>query len=88
MGRKVLDCVIAITDQPLTGLKASVEQERNNIFQWIGLVKHLHREKEAENILCQIENLAESMKHLTEQFGLVNLRVAEGAFYDSYINEH
>lgn len=86
VGRKVLDCVIAITDQPLTALKASVEQERNNIFQWIGLVKHLHREKEAENILCQIDNLAESMKHLIEQFGLMNLQVAEGAFYNSFID--
>jgi hypothetical protein len=88
VGRKVLDCVTAITKHPLTTLQASVDKERNNIFRWIGLVKHLHCETEAENILLQIDMLAESMKHLIEQFGLVNLRVAEGAFYDSYINEH
>ncbi|KAL4862351.1 hypothetical protein BDV12DRAFT_203139 [Aspergillus spectabilis] len=88
MGRKLLDCVTAITEHPLTELRASVEKERDNIFRWIGLVRHLCREKEAEIILCQIDKLTESMKHLIEQFGLVNLRVAEGAFYDSYINEH
>jgi type II secretory pathway predicted ATPase ExeA len=88
MGRKLLDYVTAITEHPLTELKTSVENERENIFRWIGLVKHLHREKEAENILNQVDKLAESLKHLIEQFGLVNLRVAEGAFYDSYINEH
>lgn len=88
MGRKLLDCVTAITEHPLTKLKGSVEKERNYIFRWAGLVKHLHREKEAENILCQIDKLSESMKHLIEQFGLVNLHVAERAFYDSYFNEH
>jgi type II secretory pathway predicted ATPase ExeA len=87
-GRKLLDCVTAITEQPLTELKASVEKERDNIFRWIGLVKHLHHEKEAENILSQIDKLAESVQHLNEQLGLVNLRVAEGAFHDSYANEH
>jgi Cdc6-like AAA superfamily ATPase len=88
IGRKLFDCVTAITEHPLTELKASVEKERDYLFQWIGLVKHLHREKEAENIICQIDKIAESMKHLIEQFSLVNLQVAEGAFYDSYINEH
>jgi type II secretory pathway predicted ATPase ExeA len=83
----LLDYVTAITEHPLTELKASVENERGNIFRWIGLVKHLHREKEAENILNQIDQLAESVKHLIEEFGLVNLRVAEESFYNSYINE-
>jgi hypothetical protein len=71
-----------------TELKVSVEQERDNIFQWIGLVKHLHCEKEAENILCQIDKLAKSIKHLIKQFSLVNLHVTEGGFYDSYVNQH
>jgi hypothetical protein len=88
VGRKVLDSVTAITDHPLTKLQASVDKERDNLFRWIGLVKHLHCEKEAEDILSQIDALADSMKHLIEQFRLVNLRIAEGAFYDSYINEH
>ena len=84
----MLDYVTAITEHPLTELKASVENERDNIFRWIGSVKRLHREKQAENILNKIDQLAESMKHLVEELRLANLRVAEEAFYDSYINEH
>ncbi|KAF7169363.1 hypothetical protein CNMCM5623_002126 [Aspergillus felis] len=88
MGKNLLNWVTAITEHPLTELKASVNKERDNISQWIGLVEHLHHKEDAENILRQIDKLADSMKHLTEQFSLANLRVAEGAFYDSYINEH
>jgi hypothetical protein len=88
IGRKLINWVTAITNHPLTELKASVEQEKKNIIQWTGLVNHLQREKEAENILCQIDEVAEALKQLLERFGLVNLRIAEGAFYDSYINEH
>jgi hypothetical protein len=85
-GRRVQDLFTAITGHPLKELKDSVTEERENISKWIELVQHLHREKEAENILTEIDNLAESVKHLIEQFGLVNLRVAEGAFYNSFIN--
>ncbi|KAF7136923.1 hypothetical protein CNMCM5793_006585 [Aspergillus hiratsukae] len=88
MGKNLLNWVTAITEHPLTELKVSVNKERDNISQWIGLVEHLHHEEDAENILCQIDKLADSMKHLIEQFSLVNLRVAEGAFYDSSTNEH
>ncbi|KAF7588235.1 hypothetical protein BBP40_005986 [Aspergillus hancockii] len=79
IGSRLLDWVTVITGQPLTELRASVEEERSNMFRWIGSAKHLHREKEAENILYQIDKVVS---------GLVKLRVAEGAFYDSYVNEH
>jgi len=77
MGRKLLDCVTVITEHRA---QSSVKKERDNIFQWIGLVKHLHCEKEAENILCQINKLAKSIKHLIKQFNLINLHITEGGF--------
>jgi type II secretory pathway predicted ATPase ExeA len=87
-GKKLLDCVSAITEHPLTELKALVEKERESLHRCIELGEYLHREEEAENILHKIDELAESMKLLVEQFSLVNLRVAEGALYDSYVNQH
>ena len=86
--RKLLDCVTALTEHPLTELKNSVENERNNIHKWIGLVGYLHHQKKAESILHKIDKLAESMKSLLEQFSLANLRVAEEISYNSRINEH
>lgn len=87
-GKKLRDCVSAITEHPLTELKALVEEEREKLRRRIELDEYLRRGEEAENILYKIDELAESMKLLVEQFSLVNLRVAEGAFYDSYINQH
>ncbi|KAF7588866.1 hypothetical protein BBP40_005051 [Aspergillus hancockii] len=87
MGRKLLDCVTVITEHLLTELKASVEAERKILRRWIELDEYLHHEEEAENILHRIDELAESMKQLIEQFNLVNLRVAEEAFYNSYVSQ-
>jgi hypothetical protein len=87
-GKKLLDCVSAITEHPLTELKALVEKERESLHRCIELGEYLHREEEAESILHKIDKLAESMKLLVEQFSLVNLHIAEGAFFDSFINQH
>lgn len=86
--RSLLDCVSAITENPLTELKASVETERESLRRWIELGEYLHREEEAKNILDEIDELAGSMKQLTEQSGFKNLPIAEGAFFDSYVNQH
>ncbi|KAA8642420.1 uncharacterized protein ATNIH1004_011364 [Aspergillus tanneri] len=87
-GKKLLDCVSVITEHPLTELKALVEKERESLRRCVELGEYLHREEEAENILHKIDELSESMKLLVEQFSLVNLRVAEGALYNSYVNQH
>ncbi|KAL3469229.1 hypothetical protein BJX99DRAFT_268450 [Aspergillus californicus] len=88
LGRQLLDCVTAITEHPLTELKASVEKERDNIAQWIGLVQYLHHEERSKDILDRIDELLESSKRLGKQVDLVNLSIAKGAFYDSYVNQH
>ncbi|KAL4756008.1 uncharacterized protein BDW70DRAFT_166876 [Aspergillus foveolatus] len=88
MGRKLLDYVTAITEHPLTELKASVEKERDNISQWIGLVQYLHHQERSKAILDRVDELLETSKRLGQQFNLMNLSIAKGAFYDSYVNQH
>ncbi|KAL6228710.1 hypothetical protein BDW75DRAFT_226427 [Aspergillus navahoensis] len=88
LGRQLLDCVTAITEHPLTELKALVEKERDNIARWIGLVQYLHNEERSKEILDRIDELLESSRRLAQQFNLVNLTIAKGAFYDSYVNQH
>jgi type II secretory pathway predicted ATPase ExeA len=88
VGKKVLDSINASTVDAFRELKASIEKEMVIVFRWTGLVEHLHCQKKAEDILSQIDNIAKSMNDLTEQFRLADLRVAEGACYDSYIAQH
>ncbi|KAE8387416.1 hypothetical protein BDV23DRAFT_161168 [Aspergillus alliaceus] len=87
-GRKLLDCVTAITKHPLTELRASVEKERDNIARWVGLVQYLRYEERSRSILDRVDEVLESMQLLTEQFNLANLCVAKGALYNSYDNQH
>ncbi|CRG89821.1 Vegetative incompatibility protein HET-E-1 [Talaromyces islandicus] len=88
IGRKLLDCVAALTEHPLKVFQDSVETERKSLREWIEIGEYLNHREEAEKRLCNIDQLAESMKELIQQFNLVNLYVADGAFYDSYVNEH
>jgi hypothetical protein len=88
LGRQLLDCVTALTEHPLTELKALVEKERDNIARWIGLVQYLHNEEKSKEILDRIDELLESSQRLAQQFNLANLTIAKGAFYDSYVNQH
>ncbi|RAH86618.1 NACHT and WD40 domain protein [Aspergillus japonicus CBS 114.51] len=87
-GRWIRSCIKAITDQPLTVLENTVNQERDYLLRRLAVGQHLNRAKEAEDILSRIDSLTESMKQLLHQFNLMNLRVAEGAIYNSYLNEH
>ncbi|KAK6810480.1 hypothetical protein RU639_013746 [Aspergillus parasiticus] len=87
-GKKLLDCVSAITEHPLTELKALIEKEKENLRRRIELDEYLRRGEEAENLLDSIDQHTKSMKELIEQSGLVNLRVAEEAFYNSYVSQH
>ncbi|KAJ6024792.1 hypothetical protein N7540_005589 [Penicillium herquei] len=86
--RNLSDCFTAITGHPLTELKTSVEKERDSLRRWIELGGYLHREKEAEKFLLEIDELGESLKLLLQQSSFVHLHVVEGALYDSRVHEH
>ncbi|KAB8238953.1 YVTN repeat-like/Quino protein amine dehydrogenase [Aspergillus alliaceus] len=85
---KLLDSVSPITGNPFTELKVLVNEERESLRRCIEFNEYLHRGEDAEDILSSIDKLTESMKELIEQSSLANLRVAEGAFYNSYANQH
>ncbi|KAE8389594.1 NACHT and WD40 domain protein [Aspergillus alliaceus] len=87
-GKKLLDSVSPITGNPFTELKVLVNEERESLRRCIEFNEYLHRGEDAEDILSSIDKLTESMKELIEQSSLANLRVAEGAFYNSYANQH
>ncbi|KAE8381786.1 hypothetical protein BDV26DRAFT_65630 [Aspergillus bertholletiae] len=87
-GKKLLDCVSAITGHPFTELKALVEEERKELRRRIELDKYFCHREEAEYILSSVDKLTDCMKELLELSVLANLRVAEGAFYNSYVNQH
>ncbi|PYI20500.1 YVTN repeat-like/Quino protein amine dehydrogenase, partial [Aspergillus violaceofuscus CBS 115571] len=88
VGEKVLNTVTDSLQQPLIALKTSVENERAKLDKWIGLIEYLNRTKKAENILREIDELADSLKRLHEHSGFKSLLLAEGASFDSHTHQH
>lgn len=89
IGKKVLISVTQITDQRLTELRSSIEEEWQKLYQWVhsdGLVTLLRYGKEAESRLAKIDD--EVSEHLQALIKRFSLPIAEGAPYDSYENQH
>ena len=88
MGKQIQDCVTAITNHPLTTLKSSIKDHETYLQQWVQMDQHLHRRREADNILAQIDKGLRSMASIQEEHCLAKLPVAEGSSFDSYMNQH
>lgn len=85
VGRWMLDSVTAITKQRLTELQSSVMEEEQYLHHCVELDQHLKHGKNAESILAQIDEALAFIQAFVQKF---NLPIAEGAFYDSYMDQH
>lgn len=88
VGKGLLASLTGITDQPLTALKSAIREEEMDLKLWLILDQHLHTNQEAENILAQIDKMLAATNHLAEEVDLSKLPIADGAFYDSFTDQH
>lgn len=88
MGTWILDSVAAITNERLMELQSSINEEEKYLHQWVQFDQHLQHQKKAESILAGIDKMSVSIQDLIQKFNILNLHMAEGALYDSYIDEH
>ncbi|PYH28219.1 NACHT and WD40 domain protein [Aspergillus neoniger CBS 115656] len=87
-GEKVLNSVTRDLQQSLATLQTVAEDEKNKLTLSITFDQYLRHEQDANEILHKIDALAQSVKHVLEHFVLLNLHIAEGAFYNSFANRH
>jgi hypothetical protein len=57
IGKQILKSVTALTDQPLSKLKSSVDNEEERLHKWVEIHQYLQHEEEAEKILTGIDEL-------------------------------
>ncbi|KAF7587085.1 hypothetical protein BBP40_007724 [Aspergillus hancockii] len=84
-GRWMLESITGAGNQRLAELQASVKEEGLNLHQWVQLDQLLQHGQQAESILGKIDKMSDSLQSLIRDF---NLPIAEGASYDSYMNQH
>lgn len=79
-GKKVLNVVIAITDQPLTDLKSCVGEQQQYLHQWVEIGQYLERRDDARNMLASLQNLM-------DESVLSKLPSLDDAAFDSYADQ-
>jgi hypothetical protein len=87
VGRRILDSVTPISDQCLTELRTSIENEWQKLCQWVqldALDNLLQNDKQAGLRLDRIDDEVSKIFRVLQNF---SLPVAEGASYDSYENQ-
>jgi hypothetical protein len=84
-GRRILGSLTSITSQRLKELQTSVKQEEQKLYQWVQLDQHLQHGEEAKSILAQLDEMSKSIQAIAQNF---SLPIAEGAFWNSYMDQH
>ncbi|KAE8353294.1 WD40-repeat-containing domain protein [Aspergillus coremiiformis] len=80
--------VTALTDQPLSALKTTVGQEEVHLEKCIQFDQHLLWNEKAEHTLAQVDNVLSGIQDISREMELCKLTIAEGAAFDSYMNQH
>ncbi|KAK6828769.1 hypothetical protein RU639_003735 [Aspergillus parasiticus] len=87
-GRQFRLSVMALADQPLTALKTAIAEEEKHLERWVQFDQQLLWKQRAEQTLAQIDNVLSGIQDLSREMELCKLTIAEGAAFDSYMNQH
>ncbi|KAF5856561.1 hypothetical protein ETB97_007212 [Aspergillus alliaceus] len=80
--------VTSMTDQPLSALKIAIKEEEGYLEKWVQFNQQLVWKEKAETILSQIDNVLSGIQDISREMELCKLTIAEGAAFDSYMNQH
>ncbi|OGM44087.1 NACHT and WD40 domain protein [Aspergillus bombycis] len=78
-GRKFVLSVTALTDQPLSTLKAAISEEEAQLEKWVSIDQRLSCQEKAEDILSQIDNVLSGIQDISREMELCQLTMADGA---------
>ncbi|KAE8378117.1 hypothetical protein BDV26DRAFT_292593 [Aspergillus bertholletiae] len=88
VGKRVCLSVTALTDQPLSALKAAIREEEGQLDRWIQFDQQQLWKNKAEQIISGIDNVLSGIQDVSREMELCKLTIAEGAAFDSYANQH
>lgn len=77
-----------MTEHPIIQIRSSIEAGEKVLEHWVKNEEYLKQREQAEEILNDIDKMLISLRDLHRKFDLNNLRNAEGASFDSYMDQH
>lgn len=87
-GKKMLESVTAVANHPILQIESSIKNDEQKLHHWVQMDQHLHHKKEAEGILARIDEVIILIKGIHQKFDHSKLLDAEGASFDSYMDQH
>ncbi|KAJ5902536.1 hypothetical protein N7495_003064 [Penicillium taxi] len=86
-GRKMRDCFTDETNQSLTSIQSSINQEEHNLQKWVSMDHYLECREQAEEMLSKIDQVLSSLRDLRQDSVLSNLVTLDEACFDAYSEE-
>lgn len=86
-GKRLMHSVMDLANLPLTGIQSSIDTEETHLEKWLHMYQEMQRKQEADNILLGVDQILDGIRGIDQKIDLAKLPIAEGANFDSEMNE-
>ena len=87
-GKKLLESLSPVTNHPLKQIECAITRDEEKLHKWVMSSVYLQHKKKADDMLARIDESISLIGALHHKMDLHNLQNAEGASFDSYLNQH
>ncbi|GKZ38615.1 hypothetical protein AbraIFM66950_010924 [Aspergillus brasiliensis] len=88
IGKRLVHSVVALTNLPLTEIQSSIDTEETHLEKWLQMYQQMQRKQEVNSILLGVDRLLDNIREIAQKIELSKLPIAEGAHFDSHLEEH
>ncbi|PYH73670.1 uncharacterized protein BO88DRAFT_484569 [Aspergillus vadensis CBS 113365] len=86
-GKRLMRSVVALAKLPLTEIQSSIDTEETHLGKWLQMYQEMQRKQDANNILLGVDRLLDYIRDIAQKIELNKLPIAEGAHFDSHMDE-
>ncbi|OJI81247.1 hypothetical protein ASPTUDRAFT_58544 [Aspergillus tubingensis CBS 134.48] len=86
-GKRLMQSVMDLENLPLTEIQSSIDTEETHLEKWLHIYQETQRKQEADNILLGVDRILDGIRGIDQKIDLAKLPIAEGANFDSDMDE-
>ncbi|RAK86488.1 hypothetical protein BO79DRAFT_177352 [Aspergillus costaricaensis CBS 115574] len=86
-GKRLMHSVMDLANLPLTEIQSSIDTEETQLGKWLQMFQEMQRKQEADNILLGVDRILDGIRGIDQKIDLAKLPIAEGANFDSDMDE-
>ncbi|BCS01057.1 uncharacterized protein AKAW2_51398A [Aspergillus luchuensis] len=86
-GKRLMQSVVDLENLPLTEIQSTIDTEETHLEKWLHMYQEMQRKQEADNILLGVDRILDGIRGIDQKIELAKLPIAEGANFDSDMDE-